>query len=37
MIDLDDSDFETDDFRSLLGYINTTENEQRKGSNGTIK
>ena len=37
MIDLDDSDFETDDFRSLLGYINTTEIEQRKGSNGTIK
>lgn len=37
MIDLDDSDFETDDFKSLLGYINTAENEQRKGSNGTIK
>lgn len=37
MIDLNDSDFETDDFRSLLGYINTAENEQRKGSSGTIK
>lgn len=37
MIDLDESDFGTDDFKSLLGYINTAENEQRKGSNGTIK
>nr|DAG08831.1 MAG TPA: minor capsid protein [Caudoviricetes sp.] len=37
MIDLNDSNFDTDDFRSLLGYINTTENEQRKGSNGAIK
>lgn len=37
MIDLNESSFETDDFRSLLGYINTAENEQRKGSNGTIK
>lgn len=37
MIDLNESNFETDDFRSLLGYINTAENEQRKGSNGAIK
>lgn len=37
MIDLEDSNFDTDDFRSLLGYINTAENEQRKGTNGTIK
>lgn len=37
MIDLNDSNFDTDDFKSLLGYINTTENEQRKGSNGAIK
>lgn len=37
MIDLDESNFRTDDFRSLLGYINTAENEQRKGSSGTIK
>lgn len=37
MIDLNDSNFDTDDFKSLLGYINTAENEQRKGSNGTIK
>lgn len=25
------------EFKSLLGFINTAENEQRKGSNGTIK
>lgn len=37
MIDLEESDFETDEFKSLLGYINTAENEQRKGSSGTIK
>lgn len=37
MIDLNESNFETDDFKSLLGYINTAENEQRKGSNGAIK
>ena len=37
MIDLEESDFGTDDFRSLLGYLNTAENEQRKGSSGTIK
>lgn len=37
MIDLEESDFSTDEFKSLLGYINTAENEQKKGSNGTIK
>ncbi len=37
MIDIDESDFSSEDFRTLLGYINTAENEQRKGSNGTIK
>lgn len=37
MIDINESDFGTDDFRSLLGYINTAENEQRKGLHGTIK
>lgn len=37
MIDIDDSDFETDDFRTLLGYINTSVDKQRKGGNGTIK
>lgn len=37
MIDINESDFATDDFKSLLGYINTAEDNQRKGSNGTIK
>lgn len=37
MIDLNESNFDTDEFKSLLGYINTAENEQRKGTNGTIK
>lgn len=37
MIDLNESNFGTNDFKSLLGYINTAEKEQRKGSNGTIK
>ena len=37
MIDIDESDFSTDDFRTLLGFINTAKTEQRKGSNGTIK
>lgn len=37
MIDLNESNFDTDDFKSLLGYINTDENEQRKGTSGTIK
>ena len=37
MIDLNESNFNTDDFKSLLGYINTAENEQRKGTSGTIK
>lgn len=37
MLDISESDFATDDFKSLLGYINTAENEQRKGSDGTIK
>ncbi len=37
MIDINDSDFATDDFRSLLGFINTAEDMQRKGKYGTIK
>ena len=37
MIDIDDSDFDTDNFKSLLGYINTDDSQQRKGINGTIK
>lgn len=37
MIDIDESDFTTDDFKSLLGFINTADDKQRKGSYGTIK
>ena len=38
MLDITDSDFtSTDDFRSLLGFLNTEENAQRKGKDGTIK
>jgi len=37
MLDLEDSDFSTDDFKSLLGYINTSDSEQKKGKYGTIK
>ena len=37
MIDLQESDFDTDEFRTLLGYINTSASEQRKGAHGTIK
>ena len=37
MIDVEESDFSTDDFKSLLGYINTSDSAQKKGKNGTIK
>ena len=37
MIDINDSDFNTDDFKALLGYINTAESEQKKGKYGTVK
>lgn len=38
MIDITESDFtSSEDFRSLIGYLNTAENAQRKGQYGTIK
>ena len=38
MLDITESDFtSSDDFRSLLGFLNTEENAQRKGKDGTIK
>ena len=38
MLDITESDFtSSDDFRSLLGFLNTEENAQRKGQHGTIK
>lgn len=38
MLDLEESDFtSTDDFKTLLGFLNTAVDAQRKGSSGTIK
>lgn len=38
MLDITESDFTSnDDFRTLLGFINTEEKAQRKGQHGTIK
>lgn len=37
MLDLEESDFLTDDFKALLGYINTSDSDQKKGTYGTIK
>ena len=37
MIDLDGSNFDTDEFKSLLGYINTLEDKQMKGVTGSVK
>ena len=37
MIDIEDSNFDNDDFRSLMGYINTGADKQRKGIYGSIK
>ena len=38
MLDITESDFtSSDDFRSLLGFLNTEETAQRKGQHGTIK
>lgn len=37
MLNITDSDFDNDEFKSLLGYINTAEESQVKGISGTIK
>ncbi len=38
MLDITESDFtSSDDFRSLLGFLNTEKKAQRKGIHGTIK
>ena len=37
MIDVTDSNFDTPEFKSILGYINTEKDGQRKGSGGTIR
>lgn len=37
MIDINESNFNTDEFRSLLGYLNTDQPKQRKGASGSVK
>ena len=37
MADMDESDFSTDEFRALLGFLNAVTSKQRKGARGTIK
>lgn len=38
MLDIEESDFSSsDDFRTLLGFLNTAVDAQRKGSSGSIK
>ena len=38
MLDITESDFSSnDDFKTLLGFLNTATDAQRKGSHGTIK
>lgn len=38
MLDIDESDFSSnDDFKTLLGFLNTSADAQKKGSHGTIK
>lgn len=37
IIDIDESDFKTEEFRSLLGFINTKAEDQVKGSGGYEK
>ena len=37
MADMDESDFSTDEFRALLGFVNAATSKQRKGARGTIK
>lgn len=37
MIDIDESDFSTYEFRALLGFVNAATSKRRKGAHGTIK
>lgn len=37
MFDLENCDLNTNEFKSLLGYLNTSVNEQQKGIGGDIK
>ncbi len=37
MIDINESNFNTKEFKSLLGFLNTAKDKQRKGGHGSIK
>ena len=37
MIDLDDSKFNKDEIQSLLGFINTNKDDEKKGVGGNIR
>lgn len=37
MLNITDSDFDNDEFKSLMGYINTAEDQQKKGVTGVIR
>jgi hypothetical protein len=37
MIDLDDSEFNEDEIQSLLGFINTNKDDEKKGAGGNIR
>lgn len=37
MLNITDSNLDTDEFKSILGFLNTAENKQNKGDHGTIK
>lgn len=37
LIDIEDSDFTGDEFRTLMGYINTEESKQKKGKAGHVR
>lgn len=37
MVDIADGAFDTDEFRSILGYINTNATDEMKGEGGSIK
>lgn len=37
MINITDSDFDNEEFKSLLGFLNTAEDKQKKGKYGSIR
>ena len=37
MVDMSESDFSTDEFRALLGFVNTVAHGQKRGYRGNAK